>query len=333
MSIRPRRLRRTSAIRALASETRLDPSCLIMPIFVKEGIEGPEEIKSMPGQFRWPVNDKLVKFAEELLQYGIRSVLLFGVTSKKDDFGLTALDKNGIVPRAIRLLKETFGDRLVVMADVCLCPYTTHGHCGIVKWREGSYVIDNDETIRLYAKMAVNFAEAGADCVAPSGMMDGQVRAIREALDEAGFKDVLIMSYSAKYASSLYGPFRDAADSAPKFGDRRSYQMDPRNAYEALKEVELDVEEGADIVMVKPALFYLDVIKLVKDAFPEVPLAAYQVSGEYVMIKELAARGLANEDRLILESLIAIRRAGADMIITYFAKEAARLSDKIDELF
>lgn len=343
---RPRRLRLSRIVRNLVAETWLTPDELVWPIFVKESGDV-EEIKSMPGQFRYPVGDGLIKAVEGAYEAGVRALLLFGVTSRKDPLGSVAYDKNGPVPRALRLLKETFGDSILLMTDVCLCDYTDHGHCGVVEFKDPpasvieqrasakqpKYVIDNDKTIELYAREALTFAEAGADVVAPSGMMDGQVKAIREALDREGFQDVLIMSYSVKYASTFYGPFREAADSAPRFGDRRSHQMDPRNAYEAIKEVSMDLEEGADIVMVKPAMPYLDVIRLVKQHFPEVPLAAYQVSGEYSMIKAASLNGWLNEKMAVLEALTAIKRAGANIIITYFAPEAARWIGEVRELF
>ncbi len=331
---RPRRLRSNVLIRNMVAETTLRPDDFVMPIFVREGINEPEPIKSLPGQYRWPLNDKLMNFVDQLVSSGIRSVILFGIPEHKDEWGSSAYDEHGIIQRTIKFLKDSFEDKLIVMADVCLCEYTDHGHCGIVKrLPDGRYVIDNDSTIGLYARTAVTYAESGVDVVAPSGMMDGQVRAIREALDRAGFSDVIIMAYSAKYASSFYGPFREAAASAPKFGDRRSYQMDPRNAHEALKEVAMDINEGADIVMVKPATLYLDVIRLVKQNFPEVPLAAYQVSGEYAMLKAAIMNGWLDERKAILESLIAIRRAGADLIITYFAKDVVNYLDDIEKLF
>lgn len=332
-TVRPRRLRINALIRGLVAETSFSPQDLIMPIFIREGISEPEPIGPMPGQYRWPLSDKLLGFIDELVNLGVRSVLLFGVPDHKDELGSSAYEANGLIQRAIRLIKSTFGDKLIVMADLCLCEYTSHGHCGVVKRAGDRYIIDNDSTIQLYAKTAVTYAEAGVDVVAPSGMMDGQVGAIRGALDRAGFSDVAIMGYSAKYASTLYGPFREAAQSAPRFGDRRSYQMDPRNAREAIKEVALDIQEGADIVMVKPATLYLDVIRLIRDQFPWIPLAAYQVSGEYSMIKAAAANNWLDGERLMFESLLAIRRAGADMIITYFAREAAEKIDKLDSLF
>ncbi len=321
---RLRRLRRNSIVRDLVSETKLDVSKLIYPIFVKDGISEPEEIEAMPGQHRWPVNDKLVKFVERVYDVGIRALLIFGIPRSKDYLASEAYSRDGVVQRALRALRETFGSKILLATDVCLCQYTDHGHCGIVKRvSEVEYVIDNDETIRLYAEIALSHAECGADMVAPSGMMDGQVRAIRVALDREGYHDVLIMSYSVKYASSFYGPFRVAAHSAPAFGDRRSHQMDYRNSYEAIKEVITDVQEGADIVMVKPALAYLDVIRLVKEYFPEIPLAAYNVSGEYSMVKAAAKMGWISERDVVLEILTAIARAGANMIITYHAPDAA----------
>jgi len=322
---RPRRLRASKIIRDAVAETWLDPGDFIYPIFVKPA-GGREPIPSMPGQYRWPVGEELVRHVEEALSLGINKVILFGVVPDevKDAVGSPGYDPHGVVPRAIRLLKETFGDRLLVFADVCLCEYTDHGHCGVVVRDGRGWRIDNDKTISIYAKEAVVYADAGADFVAPSGMMDGQVRAIRQALDAAGYQDVGIMAYSAKYASAFYGPFRVAASSAPKFGDRRTYQMDPRNAYEALKEVSMDLEEGADIVMVKPALAYLDVIRLVKTHYPWAPLAAYNVSGEYSMVKAAASQGYIDERIVTLEILTAIKRAGADVILTYHALDAAR---------
>ncbi|MGC9051672.1 porphobilinogen synthase [Pyrobaculum sp.] len=322
---RPRRLRASKIIRDAVAETRLDPAVFIYPIFVKP-TGGREPIPSMPGQYRWPVGEELVRHVEEALSLGVNKVILFGVVPDevKDAVGSPGYDPHGVVPRAIRLLKETFGDRLLVFADVCLCEYTDHGHCGVVRQKGGRWYVDNDETVKLYAKEAVVYADAGADFVAPSGMMDGQVAEIRKALDAHGFHEVGIMAYSAKYASAFYGPFRVAAASAPKFGDRRTYQMDPRNAYEALKEVSMDLEEGADIVMVKPALAYLDVIRLVKTHYPWAPLAAYNVSGEYSMVKAAASQGYIDERIVTLEILTAIKRAGADVILTYHALDAAR---------
>ncbi len=314
---RMRRLRRTPAIRALRRETRLTPDDFIYPLFVVERGDLAGPVSSMPGISRLRLGD-LDREIESILSLGLRSVLLFGLPAKKDATGSTGCGDDNIVSQAATRIKE-LTDRLVVMTDVCLCEYTDHGHCGIV--REGS--IDNDETLEALAKMSVAHARAGADFVAPSGMMDGMVSAIRRGLDEAGLSDTGIMSYAVKYASSFYGPFREAADSKPAFGDRRSYQMDPGNVREALAEAQLDIDEGADIIMVKPALPYLDVVHRVREAFPQMPLAAYQVSGEYSMIKAAVANGWLNERDVVLESLTSIKRAGADLIITYFAKDAA----------
>jgi porphobilinogen synthase len=312
-----RRLRRTPAIRALRRETRLSADDFIYPLFVVERGDQAGPVSSMPGVSLLRIDD-LDREVESILGAGLRSVLLFGLPSNKDATGSTACGDDNIVSQAaLRIKKLT--DRLVVMTDVCLCEYTDHGHCGIV--RDG--VIDNDETLLALSKMAVAHARAGADFVAPSGMMDGMVGAIRRGLDEAGLSDVGILSYAVKYASSFYGPFREAADSKPAFGDRRSYQMDPANVREALAEAKLDIDEGADIIMVKPAMPYLDVVRRVRDAFPEMPLAAYQVSGEYSMIKAAARNGWLNERDVVLEALTSIKRAGADLIITYFAKDAA----------
>jgi porphobilinogen synthase len=314
---RLRRLRRTEGLRALAREISLTPEDFIYPLFVRPGRNVREPISSMPGQFRFTV-DRLEAEVEEIVRLGIRAVLLFGLAERKDPEAREAWEENGLVPQAIRRIKA-IAPELVVITDVCVCAYTDHGHCGIV--RDGR--VDNDATLALLARMALAHAAAGADLVAPSAMMDGQVRAIREALDEAGFVDVGIMAYSAKFASAFYGPFREAADSAPRFGDRRSYQMDPPNAREALREIERDIAQGADIIMVKPALAYLDVIRRARERFDH-PLAAYNVSGEYSMVKAAAQMGWLDEERAMMEILIAIKRAGADRIITYFAKEAAR---------
>ncbi len=314
---RLRRLRRTEGLRALAREISLTPEDFIYPLFVRPGRNVREPISSMPGQFRLTV-DRLEAEVEEIVRLGIRAVLLFGLAERKDPEAREAWEENGLVPQAVRRIKA-IAPELVVITDVCVCAYTDHGHCGIV--RDGQ--VDNDATLALLARMALAHAAAGADLVAPSAMMDGQVRAIREALDEASFVDVGIMAYSAKFASAFYGPFREAADSAPRFGDRRSYQMDPPNAREALREIERDIAQGADIIMVKPALAYLDVIRRARERFDH-PLAAYNVSGEYSMVKAAAQMGWLDEERAMMEILIAIKRAGADRIITYFAKEAAR---------
>ena len=313
---RPRRLRRLANLRRLVRETRLTADNLIYPLFVvHDGRE--EEIPSMPGVHRWPV-ELLAAEVEQVAALDIPAVILFGLPAAKDAEGSEAYAEDGAVQRAIRTFKAAVPE-LVVMTDVCLCEYTDHGHCGIV--RDGQVL--NDETLDVLGQIAVSHAAAGADVVAPSAMMDGQVGAIRAALDEAGFPQVAILAYAAKYASAFYGPFRDAAGSAPAFGDRCAYQMDPPNAREALREVAVDIQEGADMVMVKPALPYLDVIRQVRDAF-DYPLAAYNVSGEYSMVKAAAQRGWIDERAVALEMLTAIRRAGADMILTYFAKDAAR---------
>ena len=314
--LRLRRLRRTEALRALFRETHIDIGDLIYPLFVIEGNQVKEEIASMPGVFRHSV-DLLPKEAEEIARLGLPGVILFGIPQYKDELGSGAYHPEGVIQQATRVIKAAVPE-LVVVTDVCLCEYTSHGHCGVVV---DGYV-DNDKTLEFLAKTAVSHAQAGADMVAPSDMMDGRVKAIRQSLDKNGFHLVPIMSYAAKYASAFYGPFRDAAQSAPQFGDRRSHQMDPPNWREALREVEQDIAEGADVIMVKPALAYLDVIRKVRDTFRH-PLAAYNVSGEFAMVKAAAQRGWIDEPRLVLEILTAIRRAGADVIITYHAKEAA----------
>ncbi len=316
LPVRPRRGRRTAAMRALVRETRLGPERFIYPIFVRSG-QGREPIPSMPGQVRFSP-DELAREAAELRLLGISAVLLFGLPDEKDPLGTSAYDEHGIVQQAVHVLKAAVPD-VLVCTDVCLCEYTTHGHCGVVRDDH----VDNDATLELLARTAVSQAAAGADIVGPSAMMDGQVGVLREALDASGFTDVAIMGYSAKYASAFYGPFRDAAGSAPQFGDRRGYQMDPANGREADREIALDIAEGADIVMVKPALAYLDVIHRVRPKIT-VPLAAYNVSGEYAMIKAAAERGWCDGPRATLEVLTAIARAGADLIITYHAKEAAQ---------
>ncbi len=318
---RPRRLRRTEPIRSLVRETDLSAGDLILPLFVRPGKKVRQEIGSMPGQFNLSV-DEAVAEAQEARTLGLPAVILFGIPPAKDAKATGAYDPHGIVQEAVSAIKKEVQGMLVV-ADVCLCEYTDHGHCGVVRGND----ILNDETLDLLAKTAVSQARAGADIIAPSDMMDGRVAAIRKALDAAGLDQVPILSYAAKYASAFYGPFREAAQSTPKFGDRRSHQMDPANVREALKEVLLDVEEGADMVMVKPALPYLDVIYRVRQAV-NVPVAAYHVSGEYAMLAAAATNGWIDRDRVMLESLVSIRRAGADLIVTYFAKEAARLLRK-----
>jgi porphobilinogen synthase len=320
-SIRPRRLREKPLVRHLVRETALAVNDLMYPLFIVHGRGVREPIGSMPGQSRLSV-DELVKECKDVAGMGIPAVLLFGLPADKDPRGSEAYADDGIVQQAVRAVKNTVPDLLVV-TDVCLCEYTSHGHCGVVE--DG--VVRNDPTVELLARTAVSHAEAGADIVAPSDMMDGRVGAIREALDEASFTDTPIMAYSAKYASAFYGPFREAADNAPQFGDRRSYQMDPANAQEAMREIALDLDEGADIVMVKPALPYLDVIARARMEFG-VPLAAYSVSGEYAMIRAAGQLGWLDEERAMLEALTSIRRAGADIVITYFAREAARLLER-----
>ncbi len=317
-SARPRRLRRTASLRAALRETTLSASHLVHPLFVTAGQGVSREISSMPGHAQHPV-ERLAREADDLRRLGLSSVLLFGLPATKDASGSAAWSSEGPVPRAITELKRQ-DSGLIVIADVCLCEYTDHGHCGLV--HPGSHEVMNDETLPLLARAAVAYAEAGADIVAPSAMMDGQVRAIREALDAGGHRDVAILSYASKFASAFYGPFREAAGSAPAFGDRRAYQLDPANAREALREADLDVTEGADMLMVKPAGPYLDIVRQVRERH-DVPLAAYQVSGEYAMLKAAAERGWLDERRAALESLIGIRRAGADLVITYYARQAA----------
>jgi porphobilinogen synthase len=315
---RPRRLRRSAAIRGMVRETRLSPEMLVYPLFVCTGEGQRREVGSMPGVCQLSV-DETVKEARAAREDGVPGVLLFGLPDQKDETGDAAWDPEGPVQGAVRALKQEVPD-LLVITDVCLCEYTSHGHCGVLDGEE----ILNDASVEQLARVALSHAAAGADIVAPSDMMDGRVGRIRGVLDEAGFTGTAIMSYAAKYCSAFYGPFRDAADSAPSFGDRRSHQMDPANVEEALREVELDLEEGADIVMVKPAMTYLDVIARVKMAFG-VPTAAYHVSGEYAMLKAAAKNGWLDEPRAMMETLTAIRRAGADIIITYYARDAARL--------
>jgi porphobilinogen synthase len=317
-TVRMRRLRSSETLRSMVRETTLDACDLIYPLFVKPGIGKRDEISSMPGVFQLSI-DQLEKEAAELLELGVPAVILFGLPEAKDEAGSGAFAEDGIVQNAVRELKVK-APGLFVITDVCMCEYTSHGHCGALD--ECGCVI-NDVTLEMLAATAVSHAEAGADMVAPSDMMDGRVGAVRGALDAEGFVELPIMSYAAKYASAYYGPFREAADSAPAFGDRKAYQMDPANAEEALREVELDIEEGADIVMVKPALAYMDVIRRVKETFG-MPTAAYNVSGEYAMVKAAAAKGWIDEKRVVLETLTGFRRAGADLILTYHAKDAAR---------
>jgi len=324
---RPRRLRTNPGIRAMVRETELNANDFIYPLFVRHGT-GRSEISSMPGVYQLSVEES-VREAEAAARSGVNAVILFGIPKEKDPIGLENFADDGIIQQAIRAIKQEIPE-MVVVTDVCLCEYTDHGHCGILNTGEHfnyglpeGYVL-NDPTLDVLVRVAVSHAECGADIVAPSGMMDGMVASIREGLDFAGYENLPIMSYAVKYASSFYGPFRDAAEGAPKFGDRKSHQMDPANVREALREAALDVEEGADMLMVKPALAYLDVIRVVKDAFPELPMAAYNVSGEYSMIKAAAQNGWIDEVKVTLETLTAMKRAGADLIITYHAVDAAK---------
>jgi len=312
-------MRRSEALRSLIQETRLSPKNFVYPLFVCPGSGVKREISSMPGNFHFSV-DRIGEECREAASLGIPAVLLFGIPESKDERGSGAYGDSSIVSQAVRAIRKAVGDRLLIACDVCLCEYTSHGHCGLLQNGE----VENDSTLALLAEASLSYARAGADIVAPSDMMDGRVRAIRAALDGARLTHVAILAYSAKYASVFYGPFREAADSAPQFGDRRAYQMDPANQREALREIALDIEEGADMVMVKPAMPYLDVIARARQRF-NVPLAAYQVSGEYSMIVAAAERGWLDRERAMMESLTAIRRAGADLILTYFAKDAARL--------
>ncbi|MEW6355926.1 MAG: porphobilinogen synthase [Planctomycetota bacterium] len=320
---RPRRMRRTENLRRLIRETTISVDDLIMPLFVRPGRKVKKAIPSMPGNYQMSV-DVLVEEVKEIESLRIPAVILFGIPETKDALGKSGYSDRGIIQQAIRAIRKAKSE-IVVITDVCLCEYTDHGHCGALRKHRFSGVrdVDNDTTLRLLAKMAVSHCRAGVDMVAPSDMMDGRVGVIREALDRTGFEDVPIMSYAAKYASAFYGPFRDAAESPPQFGDRRSYQMDPANSDEALREVELDIEEGADIIMVKPAVPYLDIIRRVKDEFGY-PVAAYNVSGEFAMVKAAAERGWLDEQRVVMEMLTGIKRAGADMILTYWSKDVAR---------
>jgi len=319
-AFRSRRLRRTEALRRLSQEVDLSARHLIAPLFVKEGIREPVPIPSLPGQVQHTV-PSVVAEVGELVELGVGAVILFGIPARKDPLGSGAWDEDGIVQQALRALRREFEDRVVLVADLCLCGYTDHGHCGVLA--EGPETVDNDRTLELYGRVAVSQARAGADVIAPSGVMDGQVAAIRHALDQAGFPHVAILSYAAKFASAFYGPFRDAAESAPRFGHRRSYQLPPAGFRAALRRVEEDIAQGADAVMVKPALLYLDVLREVRQRF-SVPVAAYCVSGEYAMVHAAAQRGWLDLQAAMSEVLLGIRRAGADWILTYFAKDAAR---------
>lgn len=315
---RPRRLRRNSNLRKLLAETKLSVDDFIYPMFVIPGRNKKVAVKSMPGIYKQSI-DNLIKEIREVKKLGIKAILLFGIPERKDEMGTEGYDENGIIQKAIREIKKKVED-IIVITDVCMCEYTSHGHCGII--RDGD--VDNDETLQYLARMSLSHAQAGADMVAPSDMMDGRVGVIRDELDANGFSSIAIMSYAAKYASAFYGPFREAAESPPQFGDRRSYQMDPPNVREALREIELDIEEGADIVMVKPALAYLDVIRAAREGFDH-PIAAYNVSGEYSMVKAAGKLGWIDEEPVMMEVLTSIKRAGADLILTYFAKDAAKV--------
>jgi porphobilinogen synthase len=318
---RPRRLRRNSNLRELVAETRLSVDDLIYPMFVMPGKNKKVPVTSMPGIYKQSI-DTLIKEIREAKKLGIKAILLFGIPEQKDEMGTQGYDEHGIIQKALREIKKKVKD-IIVITDVCMCEYTSHGHCGIIK--DGD--VDNDETLQYLAKMSLSHVEAGADMVAPSDMMDGRVGVIRDELDQNGYNKTAIMAYSAKYASAFYGPFREAAESPPQFGDRRSYQMDPPNVREAMREIELDIEEGADIVMVKPALPYLDVIRAAREEFDH-PIAAYNVSGEYSMVKAAGKLGWIDEELVMMEMLTSIKRAGADLILTYFAKDAAKVLAK-----
>jgi porphobilinogen synthase len=318
---RMRRLRMNQKLREMVQETEVNTGDLIYPIFVDENIKEKLAIKTMPGIYRYPLID-LPGISKEIQSLGIKSIILFGVPSFKDELASSAYEKNGIIQRAIKTIKNE--SDLLVIADLCMCEYTSHGHCGIVE----NGRVDNDKTLEIYKKIAVSYAEAGVDIVAPSGMMDGQVGAIRSILDSEGFEYIPIMAYSAKYASSLYSPFREAAESAPKFGDRKTYQMNYANSREAIREIELDIMEGADIIMVKPAILYLDIIKMARERY-QVPIAAYNVSGEYSMVKFASMEGAIDEESVVRELLTSIKRAGADLIITYHALDFAKWNKKI----
>ncbi|MDY6862639.1 MAG: porphobilinogen synthase [Thermodesulfobacteriota bacterium] len=321
---RPRRLRKNESFRRMIRETRLSVDNLVYPLFITHGKKVKKPISSMPGQFQFSV-DQLSEELEEIRNLNIPAILLFGIPKRKNEVGSEAYSSSGIIQEALKFIKNKFQfPEIMAITDVCLCEYTSHGHCGIVKDGE----VDNDATLEMLAKMAISHAKAGADMIAPSDMMDGRVAEIRETLDENGFYNIPIMSYAAKFASSFYGPFREAADSTPKFGDRMSYQMDPANVREALREINLDIEEGADVLIVKPALPCLDIISRARSEFAH-PIAAYNVSGEYAMVKAAAKMGWLDEKRVMMESLLSIKRAGADIIITYFAKEAAKILNKV----
>jgi porphobilinogen synthase len=317
--VRLRRLRRSSALRALVRETKLSVDDLVMPLFIKAGLETKMPINSLPGQFQLSLNDLASEIAE-ISALEIPAVMLFGIPAHKDAGGSAALAADGIIPEAVRQIKR-LAPELIVITDLCFCGYTSHGHCGVLR---PDHQVNNDATLELLAKQAIIHATAGADIIAPSGMMDGAIACIRQALDQNDFADIAILSYAVKFASAFYGPFRDAAESAPGFGDRKTYQLDPANSRQGLREAELDVAEGADMLMVKPAQAYLDIIYQIKHRYPQLPLSAYQVSGEYAMIKAAAQNGWLDEKAAVLESLLSIKRAGADFIISYFAKDCAK---------
>ena len=324
---RMRRLRQTPAFRNMLQETQLSVNDFMFPLFIKEGIDEKKPVSSMPGLYQLPLHE-LANEMREIQALGIQSVMLFGVPAHKDATGSDGFSADGIVARSIEIAKDAAPD-LMVVSDICCCEYTHHGHCGFIDESTSAKDVDNDKTLDILAKQAIAHANKGADMVAPSGMMDGAVYAIRQALDNSGHSNVPIMSYSVKFASALYGPFREATEGAPQFGDRKTYQMDPANGQEALREVALDLNEGADMLMVKPALAYLDVIHHIKQKYPEVPLSAYQVSGEFAMIKAAAEKGWVNEEKVMMESLLAIKRAGADFIITYFSIDAVKYLDRM----
>lgn len=319
---RMRRLRGNAQLRQLIRETQLKPSDVILPLFVTHGRDQKNPISSMPGQYQFSI-DKLHAEIKEIVNLDIPAVILFGLPEHKDALGSDACSADGIMQTAIKEIKE-IAPELMVISDICFCEYTDHGHCGYVQEKDGQWQLDNDRTLEMLATQAISHAQAGSDMMAPSGMIDGMVTAIRHGLDGSGFNTTPILSYAVKYASSFYGPFREATDGAPQFGDRKTYQMDPANATEALREVELDINEGADMLMVKPALSYLDIIQRVKSSYPQMPLSAYQVSGEYAMIKAAAQNGWLDEKKTALESLLSIKRAGADCILTYYAKDMVR---------
>lgn len=327
MIARLRRLRQHEALRTLIQETNLSVNDLVYPLFIKQGVREKKPIASMPGQYQLGLIH-LKEEIQEIIHLGIPAVLLFGIPECKDAQGSAALNDSGIIQQAIQEIKQ-LAPQLLIISDICFCEYTDHGHCGVISDKTGKIDVDNDETLKLLVAQSISHAKAGCDVIAPSGMMDGMISAIRTGLDKAGFSHLPILSYAAKYASSFYSPFREAAEGAPQFGDRRTYQMDPANAKEALREIDLDVQEGADMLMVKPALSYLDIIHQTKQRYPQIPLCAYQVSGEYAMVKAAAQLGWIDEKKVALEMLLSIKRAGADFIISYFAKDVARWTNSL----